>query len=99
MESQSFSGISRRRYSAAFKSRLVALVCEPGASVGEQSLIGNSAASTRTSADSRQKSTSSRSNHVRERWGGGTLTIKTMPHAIKSISIVIYNDSSSPPMP
>ena len=35
MESQSFSGISRRRYSAAFKSRLVALACEPGASVAE----------------------------------------------------------------
>ena len=35
MESQSFPRGSRRRYSAAFKSRLVALACEPGASVAE----------------------------------------------------------------
>ena len=35
MESQSFPRVSRRRYSAAFKSRLVALACEPGASVAE----------------------------------------------------------------
>ena len=37
MESQSFPRGSRRRYSAAFKSRLVALACEPGASVAELS--------------------------------------------------------------
>ena len=33
MESPSFPRGSRRRYTAAFKSRLVALACEPGASV------------------------------------------------------------------
>ena len=37
MESQSVPRGSRRRYSAAFKSRLVALACEPGASVAELS--------------------------------------------------------------
>ena len=35
MESQSFPKGTRRRYTAAFKSRLVALACEPGASVAE----------------------------------------------------------------
>ena len=35
MESQAFPRASRRRYTAAFKSRLVAAACEPGASVAE----------------------------------------------------------------
>ncbi len=35
MESQSFPRGSRRRYSSAFKSRLVALACEPGTSGSE----------------------------------------------------------------
>ena len=37
MESQSFPRGTRHRYTAAFKCRLVALACEPGASVAELS--------------------------------------------------------------